>query len=49
MATLLWNLVDNQAEEIHKIKSKDCDCFLEYETVKDDLIKYECLSCNKDN
>ena len=24
------------------------DCFLEYESVKDNLIKYKCLSCNKD-
>ena len=46
MATLLSNLVDNQAEEVHKIKCKDCDCFLEYETFNDDLIKYKCLSCN---
>ena len=30
-----------------KIKGKDCDCFLEYASVKDDLIKYKCLSCNK--
>ena len=31
-----------------KIKCKDCDCFLEYESVKDNLIKCKCLSCNKD-
>ena len=31
-----------------KVKCKDCDCFLEYETVKDNFIKYKCLSCNKD-
>ena len=30
------------------IKCKDCDCFLEYESVKDNLIKYKCLSGNKD-
>ena len=48
MATSLSNLVDNLTERIHKIKCKDCDCFLEYESVKGDLIKYECLSCNKD-
>ena len=30
-----------------EIKCKDCDCFLEYESVKDNLIKYKCLSCNK--
>ena len=28
MATSLSNLVDNLAERIHKIKCKDCDCFL---------------------
>ena len=48
MASSLLNLVDNLAEGIHKIKSNDCDCFLEYESVKDNLIKYKCLSCNKD-
>ena len=48
MATSLSNLVDNLTEGIHKIKCKDCDCFLEYESVKDNLIKYKCLSCNKD-
>ena len=47
MATSLSNLVDNVTEGIHKIKCKDCDCFLEYETVKDNLIKYKCLSYNK--
>ena len=44
----LSNLVDNLTEGIHKIKCKDCDCFLEYESVKDNLIKYKCLACNKD-
>ena len=47
MATSLSNLVDNLREGIHKIKCKDCDCFLEYESVKDNLIKYKYLSCNK--
>ena len=47
MATSLSNLVDNVTEGIHKIKCKDCDCFLEYEIVKDNLIKYKCLSYNK--
>ena len=40
MATPLSNLVDNLTEKIHKIKCKDCDCFLEYESVNDNLIKY---------
>ena len=47
MAISLSNLVDNLAEGIHKIKCKDCNCFLEYESAKGDLIKYKCLSCNK--
>ena len=48
MANTLSNLADNLAEGIHKIRCKDCDCFLEYESEKDNLIKYKCLSCNKD-
>ena len=48
MATSLSNLVDNLTEGIYKIKYRDCDCFLEYESVKDNLIKYNCLSCNLD-
>ena len=48
LASSLSNLVDNLTEGIHKNKCKDCDCFLEYESVKDNLIKYKCLSCNKD-
>ena len=45
MTSSFSNLVDNFAEVIHKIKCKDCDCFLEY--VKGNLIKYKCLSCYK--
>ena len=48
MTTSLSNLVDNLADGIHKIKYRDFDCFLEYESAKDNLIKYRCLSCNKD-
>ena len=48
MASSLLNLVDNLAEGINKTKCKDCDCFLEYGSVKDNLIKYKQLSCNKD-
>ena len=43
MASSLSNLADNLAKEIPKIKFKDCDCFLEYES-----LKYVCSSCNKD-
>ena len=41
------NLVDNLTEGIHKIKFKDCNCFLEYQSVQENLIKYKCL-CKKD-
>ena len=44
MVASLWSLVDNLAEEIHKIKCKDCDCFLEHEIIKDSLIKYKFFS-----
>ena len=44
MATSLLNLVDNLTEGIHKIKCKDCDCFLEYKSVKHNLIKNKDLS-----
>ena len=48
MVTSLSNPVDNLTEVTHKIKCKDRDCFLEYESVKDNLIKCKCLTCNKD-
>ena len=43
------NIVDNFAEGIDKIKCKDCDCLLEYESFNGQLIKidYKCLSCHK--
>ena len=47
MATSLSNLADNLTEGIHKIKCKDCDCFLEYESVKDNSIQFKCLCCDK--
>ena len=34
IASSLSNLVDNLAEQIHKTKCKDCDCFLEYEMLR---------------
>ena len=48
MAASLSNPVDNLTEGIRKIKCKGCDCLLEYESVKENLIKYKCLSCDKD-
>ena len=35
-------------KEFTKTKCKDCDFSFEYESVKDNSIKYKCLSCNKD-
>ena len=40
MARSLSSLVDNLTKGNHKIKCKDCDCFLQYERVKDNLTKY---------
>ena len=48
MATSLSSLADNLTEGIHKIKCKDCGCFLEYESVQDNLTEYKYFSCNQD-
>ena len=48
MESPLSNRLGNLTEGIHKIKCKDCDCFLEYESAKDDMIKYKSLFCKKD-
>ena len=48
MASSLSGLVDNLTEGIYKTKCKDCDCSLKYESVKDNSIKYKCLSCKKE-
>ena len=47
MTSSLSNLVNNLAEVIHKNKDKDGNCFLEYESVNDNLIKYKCSSCSQ--
>ena len=44
MPSSLSNFINNIAEEIHKIKFKDCNCFLEYESAKNSLIKCRCLA-----
>ena len=48
MASSLLNPLDNVAEEIITLDAKIPIFFLEYESVKDYLIKYKYLSCNKD-
>ena len=38
---------DDKICETFGIKYKDCDYYLEYKNVKDDLIEDNCLCCNK--
>ena len=38
---------DNKKCEKCGVKHKFCECCLEYKNVKDDLIEYKCLCCNK--
>ena len=47
MVASLSNFTDNLVERIHKIKSKDCNCFLEYKSVKLNSVKHKYTSCNK--
>ena len=47
MATSLSNLVNNLTEEIHKIKRKNYDYFIECGSVKENRIKYKCTYCDK--
>ena len=48
-ASSLSNLLDNLVARICRIKWKDWDCFLEYKSLKDNLIKCKYPSkCNKD-
>ena len=47
VAASLSNLVDNLREITQKIKRKNCGYFLKQRSVKDNLIKYKCSSCNK--
>ena len=44
IANSLSNLVNNLTELIHKVKCNDWKCFLKYESVNGNLIKYKCLS-----
>ena len=47
MEMSLSNHVDNFAERIYQTLCKDCYCFLEHESVNDNLKNYKCLSCYK--
>ena len=46
-ASSLSNFFDSFKEGIHKFKRKDCNCFYEYESVNDNIIRYNCIYCNK--
>ena len=46
MATSWSNLIDNLTEGIHNINYKYSGCFLEYEILKDNLMKQKRFSCN---
>ena len=48
MSSSLSNLVYNIAKGSQKINCKDSDCFFEYGSVKDNLLKYKCPFSNKD-
>ena len=43
MAITLSNLVNNLGERIRKIKCKDCNCSVEYKSLKNDSMKYICF------
>ena len=48
MGSSLSDLFNNLAEEIHKIKCKNCKtCCLEYTSTNFFLIEYKCLCCKK--
>ena len=44
MGTSLCHLLDKFLKRVHKIECKDYGCFLEYEIVMDELIKYVYLA-----
>ena len=47
MSTSLSSLVDNLSEKPHSDKSKDCKSELDYMSVKDNQLIFQCLECKK--
>ena len=39
--------IKNKNCETNGIKQKSCECFHKHTNVKDDLIEYKCLCCNR--
>ena len=46
MSTSLSSLVDNLSEKLHSDKCKDCKSELDYMSVKDNQLIFQCLGCN---
>ena len=47
MSTSLSSLVDNLSEKLHSDKCKDCKSELDYMSVKDNQLIFQCLECKK--
>ena len=47
MLTSLSKLIDNLSEGFHNDKSKDCESYLDYLTIKDNQLIFRCFSCKK--
>ena len=47
MSTSLSSLVDNLPEKIHIDKSKNCKSELDYMSIKNNLLIFQCLECKK--
>ena len=46
MSTSLSSLVDNLSEKLHSDKCKGCKSELDYMSVKDNQLIFQCLGCN---
>ena len=44
---LILLIISRKCKDKKNCKCKDCDCFLEYDNINDNLTNYKCLSCNK--
>ena len=47
MVCSLSSLTDNLKEGLHKCKYNDCKSSFEYMTIKDSLLTFKCVYCNK--
>ena len=47
MSSSLSSLVDNLSEGFYNDRCTDCKCYLGYMTMKDNLLMFKCLNCNK--